>query len=70
MYGLDESHRKFSNTPKDKYQYQWALIQSTKNTSQQSTKEIFIYDLERYFGYKKSIGMNKYEQSTGNLDKK
>ena len=36
--GLDMSHRKFSYTPEDKFQYQWTLIHSMQYTSQQSTK--------------------------------
>ena len=30
MYGLDKAHRKFSNTPEDKYWYQQIMIISIR----------------------------------------
>ena len=30
MFGLDMAHKQFSNTPKDKFQYQWMIIISTQ----------------------------------------
>ena len=40
MFGLDMTHRKFANPPRDKFQYQWTLVwlMPTKRSTTNNTK--------------------------------
>ena len=68
MPDLDTPHWQFSNTPEDKFQYQWTTIQ-LKKKHKSTTNKIILNQItwKSFYTKKKSIDTNKSEYPTGIL---
>ena len=71
MSSLDTSHRQFANTPEDKFQDQWALIQWMKYTQVNNQQnKAWTNNLKDIFDQSKQyIDANKSEQPNGTISK-